>query len=104
MIPDLTTRQFFVLSLLLDRELEGRALRSSMAQHGASTGRPAFYRLMSRLEDDKFVEGWYEQREVDGDTVRIRKYRITSAGVRAAEAMRAFVAETTAPRIAAQGA
>jgi DNA-binding PadR family transcriptional regulator len=102
-IPEVTNLQFLVLALLLDHELAGRELRALMSQQGASMGRPAFYRLMSRLEEAKFVEGWYELREIDGETVRIRRYKITSAGTAAWQSMRSFV-ETATPRFGLQGA
>ncbi len=102
-LHDLTLLQFLVLSPLLEGELEGRDLRNFLAQKGRHLGRPAFYRLMSRLEDAKLVKGWYESREIDGDTVRIRAYKITAPGARACEAMHNLVTSAAKNRLGLEG-
>jgi hypothetical protein len=57
---------------------------------------------MARLEDAKLVEGWYHMKQVAGQTVKERRYRVTEPGVRAWEATRDFYAEHALLRGAAK--
>ncbi len=79
-IPRLPHLQFLVLGVLRDGALLGRDLRDRLEAFGARTRGPAFYQLMSRLEDGGFVEGSYQQQVVDGQIIRERRYRLTGAG------------------------
>jgi DNA-binding PadR family transcriptional regulator len=93
-LPSLTHLQFIVLGALLGNERRGRDLRRELARHGVRRSAPAFYQMMARLEDAGWVDGSYTQEIVDGQIIKERGYRITSAGQRAWTATRDFYAET----------
>lgn len=80
MLPTTTHLQNLSLAHLCEGETSGRDLRACLTESGAVLSAPAFYQLMSRLEDSKLVEGWYELVSVNGKRVRERRYRITGAG------------------------
>jgi hypothetical protein len=82
-LPDITHLQFLVLTSLLDGEQPGRCIRDRLAEEGVRKSGPAFYQLMARLEDEKLVAGWYDEKVVDGQRIKERRYRITGAGTRA---------------------
>ena len=92
-IPEITHLQFLVLGMLRDDERPGRALRRALARHGVRRTGPAFYQMMARLEDAGLVAGAYEQKIVDGQIIKERRYTITAAGGAAWTATRAFYAE-----------
>ncbi len=89
-LPSLTHLQFLVIGLLLEAPSAGRDLRSRLQEHGARKSGPAFYQLMSRLEDAELVDGSYEQRVADGQKVRERHYRVTATGKTAWRASQEF--------------
>src|SRR5688500_1063257 len=90
-LPEVTHLQFLVLAVLLDGgELPGRVVREKLAEAGQRKSGPAFYQFMARLEDAGLVEGWYDQKVVDGQIIKERRYRIAGRGVEAVEATRAF--------------
>jgi DNA-binding PadR family transcriptional regulator len=89
-LPELTHLQFLVLSILLDGERSGREVRERLKEAGESKSGPAFYQFMARLEDAGFVEGWYDQKVVDGQSIKERRYKITGGGLRAWEEVRDF--------------
>ena len=91
-LPDITHRQFLVLSLLMHGEVSGRVLRQKIAEHGTQKTTPAFYQLMSRLEDANLVTGRYVDKTIDGERIRERRYRITRLGERARTTAREFYA------------
>ena len=41
---------------------------------------PMYYQMMARLEDHNEVEGWYEEKEIDGITIQERWHRIQDGG------------------------
>jgi hypothetical protein len=51
---------------------------------------PAFYQMMSRLERDRLVEGWYESIVAGDQSVKERRYRITAPGAKAWARTREF--------------
>lgn len=79
-LPDLTHLQFAILDVLGPREKSGKEVRAKLGKRRIRKGGPAFYQLMSRLEDAGFVKGRYQQIEVDGYLVKERRYRITGGG------------------------
>jgi DNA-binding PadR family transcriptional regulator len=89
-LPDLTHLQFLVLSILLDGEVAGRVLRERLAQEGVIKTGPGFYQLMARLEEAKFVRGWYDQKVINGQVIKERRYEATEQGVAACEQAREF--------------
>jgi hypothetical protein len=89
-LPDLTHLQFLVLTALLEGEQSGRYIREKLAEEGVHKTGPAFYQLMARLEDAKLVEGWYDQKVVDGQIIKERRYKVTGLGVHAWESTRDF--------------
>src|SRR5262245_15817688 len=82
-LPDLTALQFLILRELLDGELSGRDLRAALNKHGARKTLAAFYQLMARLEDAKFVTGRSETSRIDDVTITTRFYTLTGSGERA---------------------
>jgi DNA-binding PadR family transcriptional regulator len=92
----ITHRQFLVLGLLRAGERPGRFLRRALARRGASRTAPAFYQMMARLEDAGFVDGAYDQKIVDGQIIKERRYRLTPAGDQAWTATRVFYSEAIA--------
>jgi DNA-binding PadR family transcriptional regulator len=91
-LPELTSLQFLVLaSLPADGELAGRDLRAAL-EKDVSMRLAAFYRLMSRLEEAGFVRGRYATIDVDGQTARERRYKITGDGLRACTEFEEFAA------------
>ena len=80
MLPSVTHLQYLVLDVIRGREWSGREIRKSLKEHGISKSLPAFYQLMSRLEDSGFVEGRYVQRDEDGVMLTERFYRVTAEG------------------------
>ena len=97
-LPSITHLQFLVLESLDGAERAGRDLRALLARHGIRRSAPAFYQMMSRLEDAGFVEGWYDQKVVDGQILKERRYRLTRAGRRPLDETRAFYREQLAAR------
>ena len=89
-LPGITHLQFLVLGLLHDQPQAGRDIRAELHRHGVRRSAPAFYQMMARLEDAAFVEGWYDQKVVDGQLIKERHYRLRPAGVRAWRATRDF--------------
>ena len=89
-LPAITHLQFLVLEALAESEQAGRDLRALLTAHAVRSSAPAFYQMMSRLEEAGFVEGWYDQKLVDGQNIKERRYRLTRAGARACESTRAF--------------
>src|SRR4051812_40061641 len=93
-LPLLTHLQFLVLGHLMGcDELSGRALREKLAESEVHRTGPAFYQLMARLGDAGFVEGRYDQKVVDGQILKERRYRITGDGVAVLDEVRDFYLE-----------
>jgi DNA-binding PadR family transcriptional regulator len=89
-LPEITHLQFLVLDALAGDEHAGRALRERLAAYGVRNSGPAFYQMMSRLEEAGLVEGWYEQAVVEGQHLKERRYRLTRDGKRALDETRNF--------------
>ena len=89
-VPQLTHLQFLVAGILRGHNLPGREVRKQLKAFNVRKSGPAFYQLMSRLEDAGLVEGSYHQEIVDGQIIRERHYRITASGSRSWEASRDF--------------
>jgi DNA-binding PadR family transcriptional regulator len=94
-LPEITHLQFFLLTELMDGERTGRFLRERLGEEGHRKSGPAFYQLMARLEDAKFVKGRYNQKVIDGQIIKERVYSITGAGVRAIDDVRQFYVART---------
>ena len=89
-LPDITHLQFLVLGALMDGEATGREIRENLAEQRVHKTGPAFYQMMARLEDSGFVQGWYNQKIVEGQIIKERQYKITSLGIEAWESVRDF--------------
>ena len=92
-LPPLSHLQFAVLSCLGANKISGRDLRAALVEEGVRKSAPAFYQLMARLEDAKFVEGEYVQKMIDGQAIKERFYRLTGEGARAMQDQIAFYQE-----------
>jgi DNA-binding PadR family transcriptional regulator len=97
-LPGVTHLQFLVLTLVADGKPLGRAVRDELRRHGIRRTGPAFYQMMARLEEAGLVEGWYEQKVVDGQLLKERRYRATPAGRRAWAGTRDFYGAVLAAR------
>ncbi len=89
-IPGATHLQFLVLSVLMDGERSGREIRAKLDEQGQKKSGPAFYQFMARLEEARLVVGRYEQKVVDGQIIKERRYELTGDGLRAWEEVRDF--------------
>ena len=92
-LPGLTHLQFLVLGILRGGGRTGRAVRRSLARHGVRRSAPAFYQMMARLEDAGFAAGEYDQKVVDGQIIKERRYTLTPGGEAAWASTRAFYDE-----------
>ncbi len=92
-IPEITHLQFLVLGLLRGGERTGHGLRKGLARHGIRRSGPAFYQMMARLEDAGLVAGQYDQKIVEGQIIKERRYGLTGRGEIAWGATRAFYDE-----------
>ena len=86
----LSSLQFLILGILLDRDCPGRTVRDRLAEFGEGKTGPAFYRLMSRMEDAGVIVGRYDHEVVAGQMIRQRIYRVSAEGRRKWDAQRAF--------------
>jgi DNA-binding PadR family transcriptional regulator len=91
-LPPVTHLQFLILDALTSSEQAGRDLRELLAGFGVRNSGPAFYQMMARLESSDLVEGRYDQKQVEGQHVKQRRYRLTTQGQHAVETTRAFYA------------
>ena len=81
--PELSHLQIAVLDALGAKELSGRELREALKKSKIVKSGPAFYQLMSRLEDAKYVKGRYEEKLVEGQRIKERHYTLTGEGEKA---------------------
>lgn len=95
-LPTLTHLQFLSLEALNDEERGGREIRALLATYGVRNSGPAFYQMMSRLEEAALVEGWYDQKVIDSQIIKERRYRLTRTGRRALAETRAFYTDRLA--------
>lgn len=93
-LPPITHLQFSVLAFLHGGEQAGKSVRRHLADLGMRRSGPAFYQLMSRLEDAGLVRGRYDQQVIDGQIIKERRYTISDEGLRAWQATRDFYVET----------
>ncbi len=56
-LPELSHLQFAVLEVLGAAQMSGKDLRTGLSELGLKKSGPAFYQMMARLEEAKFVEG-----------------------------------------------
>jgi len=89
-LPDVTHLQFLVLGILRGGARTGHAVRKGLARHGVRRSGPAFYQMMARLEDAGLVAGEYDQKIVDGQIIKERRYGLTPRGDAAWTSTRAF--------------
>lgn len=92
-LPKLSHLQAAVLDALGSREISGRQLRAILKSRNIKKSGPAFYQLMARLEDSEFVEGFYEDKIIEGQRIRERRYRLKGEGVSALQNLQRFYSE-----------
>ena len=92
-IPEITHLQFLVLGMLRGGGRKGRTIRRTLKRHGIDRSGPAFYQMMARLEDAGLVSGEYDQKIVDGQIIKERRYTLTPRGETAWTATRAFYSD-----------
>jgi DNA-binding PadR family transcriptional regulator len=79
----LTDVQMLFLEAVGADKVSGRQLREKLAKLGWRKSAPVFYQFAARLEDEKLIKGWYEQRTIAGQPVRERYYMLTAHGKQA---------------------
>jgi DNA-binding PadR family transcriptional regulator len=79
-LPELSHLQCLVIQIIGSGKLTGRELREKLAGAGAAKSGPAFYQMMSRLEESEYVTGEYSQKIVEGQIIKERAYRVTGSG------------------------
>lgn len=89
-ISELTQLQFLVLTKIGAVERSGRDLRELLAEEGYDKSSPAFYQLMSRMEDAKLVVGKNYPITVGKQKAVERRYKVTGDGLKAANEARRF--------------
>jgi DNA-binding PadR family transcriptional regulator len=94
-LPEITHLQFQILGILMGSERSGLFVREKLREQGVKKAGPGFYQMMARLEDAGMVNGRYQQKEIDGQTVKERFYKITGMGSRAWRATSDFYAKQT---------
>ena len=97
-LPRLTHLQFLVLTELSHGTGRGRDLRQRLRDAGVRQSGPAFYQMMSLLEDSGFVSGWYEQRVVAGQIIRERHYKVETVGKKALQESKMFYVQPSGKR------
>jgi DNA-binding PadR family transcriptional regulator len=95
-VPVITHLQFLLLDACRARPRRGRHLRRTLERRGIRRTAPAFYQLMARLEDAGLIIGEYDQKIVDGQIIKERRYTVTAAGLAEWQATREFYAESLA--------
>ena len=93
-VPRLSHLQYLVVGILRGRTLPGREIRRGLEGLDVRKSGPAFYQLMSRLEDRGLVKGEYNQEIVAGQIIRERHYELTAAGSRSFDECREFYLRT----------
>ena len=96
-LPELSHLQFVVLDALSGSVKRGKKLREDLAELGVKKSGPAFYQLMARLEEGKFVKGWYEQEIIDGQIIKERHYQLLGNGIKAVNQMKVFYRNRVTP-------
>lgn len=89
--PTLTQLQYLVLTSIGGKERSGKELRARLLNEGYQKSLPAFYQLMSRLEDAGLVRGKNYEITVDGISIKERRYILTSRGLKTASDVHQFV-------------
>ena len=79
-VPRITHLQFLILDVLLQGERSGTFIRDTLVEQGQRQSRRAFYDLMARLEDARFVKGWYDKKNPEGFTLPPRHYKVMGEG------------------------
>lgn len=69
------TETAIILDLLSAGELPGRVLNASLGDHGHPMKPVDFYHMMSKLEDQDLVHGFWKERVLEGGTIRERWFR-----------------------------
>ena len=72
----------------------GGTLRRGLARHGVRRSAPAFYQMMARLEDAGLVDGDYDQKVIDSQIIKERRYSLTRAGEMSWKSTRDFYVES----------
>lgn len=89
-VPRLSHLQFLVIGAIRRGAVPGRVIRETLEGFGVRKSGPAFYQLMSRLEDAGLVRGLYHQEIVEGQIIRERHYELTADGSAAWQGSRDF--------------
>lgn len=89
-LPELSHLQFAVLEVLGTAQKSGKDLRTGLGELGINKSGPAFYQMMARLEEARYVEGSYRQEVIEGQIIKERHYRTTGSGIRALNQTKSF--------------
>ncbi len=81
--PILSALQFAVLDAIGAARLKGSDLRERLRKIGFLKSGPAFYQLMARLEESRFITAETESTPMQGFMLKERFYRLTGEGDKA---------------------
>jgi len=90
MASRLTEQQFKIVEALIPGERFGKELRAHLKACGFRKSGPAFYQLMARMEEAGLVRGWYDQKIVDGQIIKQRRYKALGKAMRSFDETRQF--------------
>lgn len=99
-LPPVTHLQFRVLEIVGAGEVSGKDLRQALSGKGIRKTGPAFYQMMSRLEESKMVQGWYDQKIIDGQIIKERRYKMLGNGREAVRSVAQFYRTLTLAELA----
>jgi DNA-binding PadR family transcriptional regulator len=91
-LPAITFLQWLVLEIIGGSTRSGKYVRDRLAERGHRKSLPAFYQMMSRLEDAGFVRAESVRATVCDQTVTERHYRLMVKGIRELADVRDFQA------------
>ena len=96
---NLSNHQFAILSIIRASEVRGKEIRDHLKKlkiSKISKSGPAFYQLMSRMEEAGLVSSKFDQRIIDGQIIKEKKYKIKAKGARSLESTIDFNNRVTA--------
>lgn len=91
-LPSITILQYVVLSAVHSDEKSSLKLRELLANCDHPMSPPAFYQFMGRMEKAALVTGRYEQKIIESQAIKERKYKATRIGCKLCDNFRKFIA------------
>jgi len=89
-LPKITLLQWLVLEIIGGRKRSGKYIRVKLGERGHCKSLPAFYQMMSRLEDGELIRAESVRVNVCDQNVTERHYKLTGKGIRELADVRDF--------------